>query len=148
MINEGKPQGLNTVGLNIQASIFDGNTGRAKAQAANAQLNSAESLANAARIELESELRRQAMLIEQHQRRLQTLNALVGETDQAFNIVLDQFKLGRRTVIELLSYESERFAARAQVVSEEIDLEQARGRWLAAAGVLTERLSRRGQGNG
>lgn len=140
--------GLNTVGLNIQASIFDGNTGRAKAQAANAQLNSAESLANAARIELESELRRQAMLIEQHQRRLQTLNALVGETDQAFNIVLDQFKLGRRTVIELLSYESERFAARAQVVSEEIDLEQARGRWLAAAGVLTERLSRRGQGNG
>ena len=140
--------GLNTVALNVQASIFDGNTGRARAQAANAQVNSAESLANATRSELESELRRQGALIDAHQRRLSTLNALVGETDQAFNIVLDQFKLGRRTVIELLSYENERFAARGQVVSEEVDLEQARGRWLAAAGLLTGRLGRQGGSNG
>jgi outer membrane protein TolC len=59
-------------------------------------------------------------------------------------VVYEQFKLGRRSVIELLTYENERYAARGQVISEEMDMEVARARWLNAIGKLTDKLRTRG----
>lgn len=136
--------GLNTVGLNVQASIFDGNTSNAREKSAQARLRSADATLRATLVEMEADARRLWSLVEQRQQRIQMLNRLVAESDKAFDVVLEQFKLGRRNVIELLSYENERWAARSQVISEEVDLELTRARWLAAVGNLTQKL---GPGN-
>jgi adhesin transport system outer membrane protein len=134
----------NTAFLNLKANVFDGNTGAAREQAIRARARSADATLTATLTELEAEASRHWSAVEERKSRIASLNGLVVETDAAFEVVYEQFKLGRRSVIELLTYENERYAARAQVISEEMDMEIARARWLNAVGRLTDKLRTRG----
>jgi outer membrane protein TolC len=136
--------GLNSAMLNVRANVFDGNVGAAKEKSIRARARSAEASLDATVTELEAEANRHWTLISERKLRVASLKNLVEETDGAFDVVFEQFKLGRRSVIELLSYENERFAARGQVISEEMDIEVSRVRWLNSTGKLTEKLGVRG----
>ena len=136
--------GQNSAFLNLKANVFDGNVGAAREQAIRARARSAEATLSATLAELEAEASRYWNAIEERKQRIVSLKNLVEETDAAFDVVFEQFKLGRRSVIELLTYENERYAARAQVVSEEMDREVSRMRWLNAIGKLPEKLGARG----
>jgi outer membrane protein TolC len=132
--------GLNSIGLSVSAPLFDGNTSNAREYAARARTRSSDADLTAGISELEAESHRLWMLVEQRKQRIATLKQLVQETNNTFDIVLEQFKLGRRNVIEVLSYENERFAARGQAISEEVDQDLARAKWLASIGKLNEKL--------
>ena len=133
----------NAAFLNLKGNVFDGNTGASRANAIRARARSAEATLNATKTELEAEAARYWNAIEERKQRIASLKNLVEETDAAFDAVFEQFKLGRRSVIELLTYENERYAARGQVISEEMDTEVARMRWLNAVGKLPEKLGAR-----
>ncbi|MFM9967844.1 MAG: TolC family protein [Burkholderiales bacterium] len=133
----------NAAFINLRANVFDGNSGAAREQSVRARARSAEATLTATLNELEAEANRHWSAIEERKSRVVSLNSMIAETDEAFDVVFEQFKLGRRSVIELLTYENERFAARGQVISEELDMEISRARWLNAVGKLTEKLRNR-----
>lgn len=132
--------GQNMLALNVKANLFDGNTANSKANSASAHARSTDALLDATLADQENEAHRLWALIELRKERMQRLQSMVKDTDNAFDVVFEQFKLGRRTIIELLSYENERFLARSQVISEDIDLQIARAKWLSALGKLAASL--------
>ena len=133
----------NAAFLNLKGNVFDGNTGASREHAIRARARSLEATLRATLTELEAEANRYWNAVEDRKSRITSLNNVIAETDAAFDVVFEQFKLGRRSVIELLTYENERYAVRSQLISEEMDMEVSRMRWLNAVGKLSEKLGAR-----
>lgn len=120
----GETRMFGTVAVRLRTALtpFDGGGGTAR-------LASAKASASAVRLEMDyrqrllhDEVERQWILIRERSSRMTALEALVGNTDQSRDIVYEQFRLGRRSVLDLLSFEMERFNARAQLANEQFDL--------------------------
>ncbi len=126
--------GLVEVRLRSSLSAFDGGAGRAGKDAASAQLASADQELRFTREEAEAEVARLWSLVGEHKQRIATLSSLIGDTDKSRDIVFEQFRIGRRSILDLLSFEIDRFGARASLESEKRDLTQTEYRLLAAMG--------------
>lgn len=122
------------VRLRATALPFDSGGGRARHEAASAELESAQSSAALARTSLAAQVRRLWTFQAQRQARLPSLAGLIARADEARNIVFEQFRLGRRTILDLLGYELERFNVRAQLVNERFDIAQTQYQLMGALG--------------
>ncbi|HKT78179.1 MAG TPA: TolC family protein [Sphingobium sp.] len=110
------------VRLRATALPFDSGGGKARHEAAKAELDSAEASAALARTSLGAQVRRLWTFQAQRRARLPSLAALIDRADEARNIVFEQFRLGRRTILDVLGYELERFNVRAQLANERFDI--------------------------
>jgi len=133
---EGDTRLFNGFAVRLRASAlpFDSGGGRARHEAARAELESAESSATLARTSLGAQVRRLWTFQAQRRARLPSLAGLIARADDARNIVFEQFRLGRRTILDLLGYELERFNVRAQLANERFDIAQTQYQLMGVLG--------------
>ena len=122
-----------TVELKLRSTLspIDGGGGSSRLASARASASAARLEARFAQRSIRDEVIRQWTAMAERNARLSALSKLVASTDASSAVVAEQFKLGRRSVLDLLSFEVERFAARAQLESERRDLLTAKYRLLA-----------------
>ncbi|SKB29889.1 TolC family protein [Sphingopyxis flava] len=114
---------FNAFGVRLRAvSLPFGGGGRARLNAARATASAARFDAEQARQSLTDRIERLWMLGNQRRDRLPRLAQVVVEADEARDIVQEQFRIGRRSILDLLSYETERFNARSGLANEQHDL--------------------------
>lgn len=130
----GRTKLFGTVELKLRSTLspIDGGSGSSRLASARASASAARLEAQFAHRSLRDEIVRQWTAIAERAARLSALTALVASTDASSQVVAEQFKLGRRSVLDLLSFEVERFAARTQLETERRDLLTAKYRLLAA----------------
>jgi outer membrane protein TolC len=110
------------VRLRATAIPFDSGGGRARHESAKASLEAARSNADLTRSTLRDQAERLWTYQAQRRERLPSLEALVGKSDEARDIVFEQFRIGRRSILDVLTYDLERFNTRAQLVNERFDV--------------------------
>lgn len=132
----GKSKMFSVVEVKLRSSLpaYDGGAGRSGKNAAISQLSAAEQELRFTREEAEAEVGRLWSLIAERRKRIATLAGLIADTDASRDIVFEQFKIGRRSVLDLLSFEIDRFGARTSLESEKRDLIQTEYRLLAVMG--------------
>ncbi|MFC3712788.1 TolC family protein [Sphingoaurantiacus capsulatus] len=135
----GRTNLFGTVELKLRSTLspIDGGGGSARLASAQANASAARLEARFTERNLRDEVVRHWTSVADRTPRLATLSALVETTDASSAVVGEQFKLGRRSILDLLSFEVERFSARTQLESERRDLLAAKYRLLA----VTARLS-------
>lgn len=140
---EGDTRLLNGFAFRLRATAlpFDSGGGRARHEAARAELQSAEASAALTRSTLAAQVRRLWAFQSQRRARLPSLSALIARADEARNIVFEQFRLGRRTILDLLGYELERFNVRAQLVNERFDVAQTQYQLMGVLGRIYPAVS-------
>lgn len=113
---------------------FDSGGGKARHEAARATLESSASNARLTRTQLGDQVQRLYVYQAQRTERLPSLEALVGKADEARTIIFEQFRIGRRTILDVLSYDLERFNVRAQLVNERYDIVQTQYQLMGVLG--------------
>lgn len=113
---------------------FDSGGGRARHESARANLESSAANARLTRTQLGDQVQRLFVFQAQRTERLPSLEALVGTADEARTIVFEQFRIGRRTILDVLSYDLERFNVRAQLVNERYDIVQTQYQLMGVLG--------------
>lgn len=113
---------------------FDSGGGIARYESAKATLDSARSNADLTRTSLRDQAQRLWTFQAQRTERLPSLEALVGKADEAREIVFEQFRIGRRSILDVLSYDLERFNVRAQLVNERFDIAQTQYQLMGVLG--------------
>lgn len=134
---------LNGFAVRVRATAlpFDSGGGRARHESARANLDSAQSNATLTRQQLGDQVQRLWVFQAQRTERLPSLEALVGKADEARTIVFEQFRIGRRTILDVLSYELERFNVRAQLVNERYDIVQTQYQLMGVLGRIYPALA-------
>lgn len=126
---------FNAFGVRLRAvAIPLGSGGQSKLAAARSTATAARFDADQARRALTDRVARLWMLTGERRDRLDRLARVVEEADRARDVVYEQFRIGRRSILDLLSYESERFNARAVLVGERHDLITAQYQLMATLG--------------
>lgn len=122
------------VRLRVTALPFDSGGGAATHEAARATLEAAQSNAELTRTGLRDQVQRLWVIQAQRTDRLPSLIDLVARSDEARSIVFEQFRIGRRSILDVLSYDLERFNARAQLVNERFDIARSQYELMGALG--------------
>ena len=135
---DGSANIFGAVDVRLRATIspIDGGGGAARAAAARATASAAEFDVAQARRSLRDEIERQWTAVATRGARLGPLSTLVDNTDASRDVVFEQFRIGRRSILDLLSFEIDRFSARVQLESERRDQLAAQYRLLAALDLL------------
>jgi outer membrane protein TolC len=120
--------------LRVTASPFDSGGGRARHEAAKASLESSRSNADLTRTSLRDQVSRLWVFQSQRTARLSSIENLVSKADEARNIVFEQFRIGRRSILDVLTYDLERFNVRAQLVNERFDIAQTQYQLMGVLG--------------
>ena len=141
--NLGKAQVLNGFALRLRVLSlpFDSGAGRARQSAAESSLSSAKSRATYAEVALRDRVVRLWRLQSEKADRLAFLAELIGQADQARDIVFEQFRIGRRSILDVLAYDLERYNVRAQLVNERLDVMQAQYQLLGAVGRIYQAVT-------
>ncbi|MBC2667286.1 TolC family protein [Novosphingobium flavum] len=139
---------LNGFALRLRASVlpFDSGGGKARHTSSLAALEAARATARGTEVMLRDRVERLWTFQSDRAGRLPELEDLVGRSDQARDIVFEQFRLGRRTILDVLSYDLERFNVRAQLVNERFDIAQTRYQLLGTLGLIYQAASSAEQG--
>jgi len=134
--SDGNLQLFNAFAVRLRATMvpFDGGGGPARYRSAKATLASAQSNADLARNTLHEQVQRLWAFQAQRKARLPSLRDLVTIADDARNVVFEQFRIGRRTILDVLAYDLERFNARTQLVNERFDIGQTQYRLMGVLG--------------
>ncbi len=111
---------------------FDGGVGRAAARAAAEQANAAKENEGATRRELSNDVTRFWSQIETRRARGTAWQDLVVQTGKVRENYWQQFKIGRRSIIDLLNAENETFQARLSAEQERLEVLQAQYRLLGS----------------
>lgn len=127
--------------LRATALPFDSGGGKARHESAKASLDSARSNATLARTALGERAQRLWLFQSQRAERLPSLQDLVVRADQARDIVFEQFRIGRRTILDVLAYDLERFNVRAQLANERYDIAQTRYQLMGLLGRIYPSLA-------
>lgn len=127
---------FNAFAFRLNASVvpFDSGGGRSRHESAKATLESARSNAQLTRISLGEQARRLWTFQAQRTERLPTMENLVERADEAREVVFEQFRIGRRSILDLLSYDLERFNVRAQLINERYDIAQTQYQLMGVLG--------------
>lgn len=121
---DGRTNLLNGFAVRLRASAlpFDSGGGRARHESAKAAFDAARSNAELIRTSLADQAARLWTFQAQRRERLSALEGIVGKSDEARDIVFEQFRIGRRSILDVLAYDLERFNSRAQLVNERHDI--------------------------
>ena len=135
---DGSANIFGAVDVRLRATIspIDGGGGAARAAAARATAAAADFDVEQVRRSLRDEVERQWTAVAARSARLAPLSTLVDNTDASRDVVFEQFRIGRRSILDLLSFEIDRFSARTQLETERRDRLAAQYRLLATLDLL------------
>lgn len=127
---------FNAFAFRLRASVvpFDSGGGKARHEAAKATLEAARSNADLTRVALGEQAGRLWTFQAQRRERLPAMEDLVTRADDAREIVFEQFRIGRRSILDVLSYDLERFNVRAQLINERYDIAQTQYQLMGVLG--------------
>lgn len=136
----GQRRYFNTADVRIVSNWtgFDGGAAEAGAQAAREQMQAALDTLDSTRRDLGVEVTRHWSAITTRQERIASWGRLVTQLSTVRDNYWEQFKIGRRSILDLLNVENEIFQARTSAQTDAAEQEQARYRLLAATGRLSE----------
>lgn len=138
---QGKFRAMNQIGVQLvgNVSLLDGGAGAATSRASLLRVQQAEQAADKVRVELQTALSRLRALLEGRQARLDSYELAYRQAVILSARMREQFRAGRRPLVDLLSQETEIYQMRLSTLGESYDalLMQARmahasGRMLAA----------------
>lgn len=132
LFGERKWLGVYDVRFVSQWNPFDGGVGKAGAQAAAEQVTAAQENVDAVTRDLSLEVTRHWTQIVTRRGRAAAQEVLVGQTQAVRDAYWEQFKVGRRSILDLLNAENEIFLARLNAEIERLELLQAKYRLIAA----------------
>jgi outer membrane protein TolC len=124
------------VRLSVNWQPVDGGAGAASAAALSQQSAAAEVQIQAVKKELTAEVARLWTQIRSREEQSKTLTDLAGRAQLVREAYWEQFKIGRRSVLDLLNADNETFQARISAKQEQLDAVQAQHRLLSALGRL------------
>ncbi len=124
----------------MQWNPFDGGAGKAGSQAAAEQLNAAKDNVEAVRRDLSNEIARFWYAIETRRGRISAWDDLAKQNSKVRDVYWQQFKIGRRTMLDLLNAENELFQTRSSAETDRMDLLQSQYRLLGSLAQLTQWL--------
>lgn len=135
---DGRTNVFGAVDVRLRATVspVDGGGGIARKAAARATASAAAFDLQQTRRSLRDEVERQWTAAATRAARLDQLSKLVDNTDASRDVVYEQFRIGRRSILDLLSFDIDRFAARVQLESERRDLLAAQYRLMATLDLL------------
>lgn len=125
------------VNLNGNLDMVDGGAGNAKATAEAARQQAAQASIDALIYDLSVSLDNEVLLNQQKHLRLPALEMQVQNADKIRSAGWEQFNVGRRTLLELTTFENDFFTALLELRQEEINMAMGSARVLSAAGALT-----------
>ncbi len=128
------------VRLAMQWNPFDGGAGKAGSQAAAEQLNAAKDNADAVRRDLSNEVTRFWSQIETRRGRMNAWEDLAKQNMKVRDAYWQQFKIGRRSMLDLLNAENELFQTRSSAETDRMELLQSQYRLLGSLAQLTQWL--------
>ena len=128
------------VRLAVQWNPFDGGAGKAGSQAAAEQLNAAKDNLDAVRRDLSNEVTRFWSQIETRRGRISAWDDLAKQNSKVRDAYWQQFKIGRRTMLDLLNAENELFQTRSNAETDRMELLQSQYRLLGGLAQLTQWL--------
>jgi outer membrane protein TolC len=117
---------------------FDGGAGQAAANAAREQQQAALDTLESTRRDLSTEVTRQWTAVQTRTDRAAAWDRLVVQLSSVRDNYWEQFKIARRSILDLLNVENEIFQARTSAQTDAAEQEQARYRVLAATARLGE----------
>ncbi len=120
--NPGSDGWSNTVTLNLSAAIYQGGEKMARSRAANDALVAAQARIEAASLEVRASLRGLKAQVAGIERRLSTQKTRVASIEQASSLFREQYKLGTRSVLDVLNSVDEVYQARSEALNAEHDL--------------------------
>jgi outer membrane protein TolC len=134
---------LNGFAVRLRAASlpFDSGGGKARNASAQAALSAAQAQETYARSSLRDQVYRLWTVHDEKAARLPQLESLVGQADQAREIVFEQFRLGRRSILDVLAYDLERYNVRAQLANERFDILLAQYQLLGLTGRLEQAVA-------
>lgn len=124
------------VRLRVSALPFDSGGGRARLESARANVEASKADATLARTQLRDRAQRLWVLQARKAERLPDFADLVDRSDEARDIVFEQFRIGRRSILDVLAYDLERFNVRAQLANERFDIFQTQYELLGILGTI------------
>lgn len=129
-----------TAMIRLRQNLFRGGADDARVRQAEARVDEANAGLARARNDVERELRLAHEAYRSERARLPALAEHARASAEVVDAYAAQFRLGQRSLLDLLNAEGERFAARGNLVTGESAMLAAGYRALAALGVLVESL--------
>lgn len=124
----------------VQWNPFDGGGGRAGSRAAAEQLNAAKDNADSVRRDLSNDVTRSWAQIETRRGRTGAWDTLVQQNIKVRDVYWQQFRIGRRSMLDLLNAENELFQTRSSAETDRMELLQAQYRLLTSLAQLNSWL--------
>jgi TolC family type I secretion outer membrane protein len=124
----------------MQWNPFDGGAGRAASQAAAEQLNAAKDNTDSVRRDLSNEVTRFWSQIETRRSRMGAWDDLVKQNARVRDAYWQQFKIGKRSMLDLLNAENELFQTKSSAETDRMELLQSQYRLLGGLAQLTQWL--------
>lgn len=128
------------VGLRMNWNLFNGGADRATRQETLYRTEQAKNQRLSAVVEAEQEARVSWYAYVASQQRLQELSSSVSFNKETRDSYEEQFKVGQRTLLDLLDAENELFTSRGQLISADVNQMRAAFRMLATTGNLMKTL--------
>lgn len=127
------------ISLNFTGNLdmMDGGAGIARAMAESERQLAAQATIDSLIYDLTVDLDREYLANEQRRTRIPALQLQVSNADKIRQAGQEQFNIGRRTLLELITFENDFFAALLELKQEEIYLAMGNARIAAAAGALS-----------
>lgn len=126
-----------SVNLNGNWDMVDGGAGNAKAAAESARQLAAQASVDALIYDLSVGLDSEFVANKQTHLRLPALQLQVKNAEKIRRAGSEQFNVGRRTLLELITFENDFFTALLELRQEEINMAMGNARVTSAAGALT-----------
>jgi len=134
------------IGLELRFNLYNGGSDRAAVKSAAEQLNVAKSLRDKACVDMRQELQIAYNDVRKLSDQVETLNNYRLAADRVRVAYRNQFRIGQRTLLDVLDAENEYFQASRSYVNAQADRRVAIARALASSGRLLEALEVRRSG--
>ena len=134
------------IGLELRFNLYNGGSDRAAIKSAAEQLNVAKSLRDKACVDMRQNLQIALNDVRKLSDQVDTLNTYRLAADRVRVAYRNQFRIGQRTLLDVLDSENEYFQASRSYVNAQADRRVAIARVLAASGQLLEELGVRREG--
>ncbi len=134
------------IGLELRFNLYNGGSDRAAVKSAAEELNVAKSLRDKACVDMRQDLQIAYHDVSKLAQQVETLNNYRLAADRVRVAYRNQFRIGQRTLLDVLDSENEYFQASRSYVNAEADRRLAIARALASSGRLLEALEVRRDG--
>ena len=128
------------IGLELRFNLYNGGSDRAAIKSAAEQLNVAKSLRDKACVDMRQNLQIALNDVRKLSDQVETLNTYRLAADRVRVAYRNQFRIGQRTLLDVLDSENEYFQASRSYVNAQADRRVAIARVLAESGELLEEL--------